>query len=374
MITVSPDRWTQVTRGAFMAACAVIVMAGVRAASSIIAPFLLAAFVAAVSLPALEWLRRLGARTSVAILAVVLLNAAVLSFFAWIALESIVELRVQLPAYVDRAQLLEESIRTRLLALGLEVPPDYYATFVQPERLFEFATSAARNVTSVLSIGLLILLYLVFMLAESVAFPAKWRAVFGSQSRSIGGATRALKQVQRYLALKTVISMVTGTLVGLGAWMLGVDFALLWGFLAFSLNYVPSIGSILAAVPAVVVALLQFGPGRAFALAGVYLVVNLSIGNVADPIIVGRELRLSPIIVIMSLVFWGFTLGLTGMFLAVPLTIALRIVLQSSSSLGRYALLMGPLPEPGAAASGDWGVVLGEQGEPRVATVRQAGD
>lgn len=374
MIAVRPDRWTQVTRAAFMAACAVIVLAGVRAASSMIAPFLLAAFVAAVSLPALEWLRRLGARTGVAILAVVLLNAGVLSFFAWIALESIVELRAQLPAYVDRAQLLEESVRVRLRDVGLEIPPDYYATFVQPERLFEIATSAARNVTSVLSIGLLILLYLVFMLAESVAFPTKWRAVFGSQSRSIGGAARALKQVQRYLVLKTVISMITGTLVGLGAWLLDVDFALLWGFLAFALNYVPSIGSIVAAVPAVLVALLQYGPGRALALAGVYLVVNLSIGNVADPIIVGRELRLSPIIVIMSLVFWGFTLGLTGMFLAVPLTIALRIVLQSSTSLGRYALLMGPLPEPGATPSGDWGVVIGDQGEPRVVATRQAGD
>jgi AI-2 transport protein TqsA len=374
VITVRPDRWTQVTRGAFLAACAVIVLAGIRAASPMIAPFLLAAFVAAVSLPVLEWLRRLGARTSVAILAVVLLNAGVLSFFAWIALESIVELRVQLPAYVDRAQLLEESVRTRLLAFGLDIPPDYYATFVQPERLFDFATRAARNVTSVLSIGLLILLYLVFMLAESVAFPEKWRAVFGSQSRSIGGATRALKQVQRYLVLKTAISMLTGTLVGLGAWLLDVDFALLWGFLAFALNYVPSIGSIVAAVPGILVALLQFGPGRALALAGVYLVVNFSIGNVADPIIVGRELRLSPIIVLMSLVFWGFTLGLAGMFLAVPLTIALRIVLQSSTSLGRYALLMGPLPEPGAAASGDWGVVMGEHGEPRVVATRQAGD
>jgi len=153
-----------------------------------------------------------------------------------------------------------------------------------------------------------------------------------------------------------------------------VDFALLWGFIAFALNYVPSIGSIVAAIPALVVALLQFGPGRALALGAIYLVVNFSIGNVADPIIVGRELRLSPIIVLMSLVFWGFTLGLAGMFLAVPLTIALRIVLQSSTSLGRYALLMGPLPEPGVTATGDWGVVLSADGEPRVVATRQAGD
>jgi AI-2 transport protein TqsA len=124
----------------------------------------------------------------------------------------------------------------------------------------------------------------------------------------------------------------------------------------------------------VLVALLQFGPARAIAMAGVYLVVNLAVGNVADPILVGRQLRLSPIIVIMSLVFWGWTLGIPGMFLAVPLTIALRIVMQGSSSLGRYALLMGPLPEPGQAVSGSWGVVAGSGETPRVVPLRDAGD
>ena len=366
--------WSRVTRAVVVTAALMVVVAGLRAAASIITPFLLAAFIAAVSLPLLEWIRDRGARTGLAILAVVLINAGVLTFFGWIAVESIIELRTQLPAYIERAQALEQAARDRLLVLGLEVGPDYYATFVQPERLFDVATAAARNVTSVLSVGLLILLYLVFMLAESVALPSRWRTVFGAQSQSLLGAARALKQVQRYLALKTLISLTTGALIGTGAWLLDVDFALLWGFLAFALNYIPSIGSIIAAVPAVLVALLQFGPGSALALTGVYLVVNLTIGNVADPILVGRQLRLSPIIVIMSLVFWGWTLGIAGMFLAVPLTIALRIVMQGSSSLGRYALLMGPLPAPGEAVSGNWGVVAGSGEAPRVVPLREVGD
>jgi AI-2 transport protein TqsA len=337
---------TRVTRVAFLAACLVVVLAGVRSATSIIAPFLLASFIAAVSLPALDWLRRLGARTSVAIIAVVLLNAAVLTFLGWVVLQSVTELRLALPEYIDRGQLLEQSLRTRLAGWGVAIGPDYYATFVQPERLFEMATSAARNVTSTLALGLLILLYLVFMLAESVAFPTKWRRVFGADSHGIGGAADALRQVQRYLALKTVMSVVTGVAIGLGAWALDVDFALLWGFLAFVLNYVPSIGSIVAAIPALFIALLQFGPARAVGLGSIYLLVNVVVGNFADPIIIGRELRLSPIIVLVSLVFWGWTLGLVGMFLAVPLTIALRIMLETSDSLSRYALLMGPLARP----------------------------
>ncbi len=367
-------RVDRISRVAFLAACVVIVLTGVRAASPIIGPFLLAAFVAAVSLPALEWLRKLGARTGVAILAVVVLNATVLSFFAWIVLESVVELRMQLPSYVARGQVLEEALRARLLASGFAVGPDYYATLVQPERLLDFATRAARNVTSMLTVGLLILLYVVFLLAESVAFPDKWRALFGSHSRSIGGAARALKQVQRYLVLKTLISLATGLCIGLFTWLLGLDFALFWGFLAFVLNFIPSIGSVIAAVPAVIVALLQFGPARAAAVALVYLAVNFTLGNVADPIIVGRHLRLSPLVVLMSLVFWGWLLGLPGMFLAVPLTIALRIMMQSSAVLARYAMLMGPLPEPGSPVSGDWAVVAGASGEAaRVVPARELG-
>jgi len=333
----------RVTRVAFIAACAAIIIAGVRSASSIIAPFLLAAFVAGVSLPMLDWLRRRGARTAVAIVAVVMLNAAVLAFFGWIVLESFTELRLALPSYVERWQVLEATTRTRLVAFGVNPGPDYYATLAQPGRLLELATAAALNVTSALSLSLLILLYLVFMLAESVAFPDKWRTVFGEHSQGIGGAATVLRQVQRYLVLKTAISLATGTAIGVGAFLLGVDFALFWGFLAFVLNYIPSIGSFIAAVPAVLIALLQFGPGRAFGLASVYLAVNVILGNFADPILVGRQLRLSPIVVLMSLVFWGWTLGITGLFLAVPLTIALRIVMQGSATLSRYAALMGPI-------------------------------
>ncbi len=339
-ITASLSRATRV---AFVAACVVVVVAGVRSAQDIIAPFLLAAFFAAISLPALDWLRSVGVRTGTAIVGIVLINAAVLSFFGWIVLESITELRAQLPFYVTRGQELEQALRARLALWGVDIGPEYYATLAQPERLVEMATSTARNLTSIAALGLLILLYLIFMLAESVAFPAKWRAVFGQNSLGIGGAAAALKEVQRYLALKTVISLATGTAVGIGAWIVGVDFALLWGFVAFALNYIPSIGSIIAAVPAVIVALLQFGIGRAFALGAIYLGINVIIGNFLDPILVGRQLRLSPIIVLMSLVFWGWTLGLTGMFLAVPLTIALRIIMQASDALAPYATLMGPL-------------------------------
>lgn len=351
-------RYSRVTRGAFLAACAVIVLAGVRAASSMLAPFLLAAFIAAVSLPVLEWLRRKGTRTGLAVFAVVLLNAGLLAFAGWIILESVVELRLQLPSYVDRTRALEADVLRRLATSGLDLGSGYFATLAQPERILDFATTAARSVTSLATLGLLLLLYLVFMLAESVVLPAKWGVVFGANSRGTAGAARALRQVQRYLVLKTLISLATGLSIGVFMWLLRIDFALFWGFLAFLLNFVPNIGSVIAAIPGIVIALLQYGPERALLVAAIYVGVNFTLGNVLDPILVGRQLRLSPLVVLMSLVFWGFTLGLVGMFLAVPLTIATRILMQTSPALARYAMLMGPLPEPGVAASGEWMAVV----------------
>jgi AI-2 transport protein TqsA len=347
-------RLSRVSRGALLAACAVIVLAGVRAAHVIVGPFLLAAFLAAVSLPALDWLRRQGTRTGLAVLVVVLMNAGLFAVAGWIVLESIVELRVQLPLYVDRARDLEQDVLRRMAANGLDLGRGYFATLVQPERLFEFATTAARSLSTLLSLGLLLLLYLVFMLAESVLLPEKWQAVFGADSRGTAGAARALRQVQRYLVLKTLISLSTGVAIGLFMRLLAIDFALFWGFLAFVLNFVPNIGSVIAALPAIVIALLQYGPERALLVMAIYLGVNFTLGNVLDPIVIGRQLRLSPLVVLMSLVFWGFTLGLVGMFLAVPLTIAARILMQASPSLARYATLLGPLPASGQLATGEW--------------------
>lgn len=329
-----------------------MVIAGLRAAAPLLTPFLLAVFIAIVSLPAIQFLRRFRLPTGLAILGVVLLTALVLSFFGWIVMQTAVELRMELPGYVTRVQEIEQTIRARLAGWGLELGPRDFSALFQPERLIDYATLAARQVTSAATVFFLILLFLIFLLAESVAVPEKLRAVYGPGSASLAGGADILRQVQRYLVLKTLISLLTGVLIGVGAALLGVDFALFWGLLAFLLNYVPSIGSVIAAVPAVAVALLQLGVGPAIGLAGIFLSVNVAIGNFLDPIVIGRELRLSPLIVLMSLVFWGWVWGPVGMFLAVPLTIVVRIVLEHTESLAKVAQMMGPV-EAKAVTGGD---------------------
>lgn len=341
-------------RATLLVAACMGIVAGLRAAAPVLAPLALAAFVAAATMPALGWLRRHGVRTWLAIIVIVLFNTLVLSLFAWIAVETVTSLRASLPLYIDRAQALEVTMRERLQGWGMVLPQALYADWVQPERLFELAAVAARSVTAWVSLLFLMLLYLIFILVESVSLPAKVRHVLGTDSRAITIGTAVLQQVQRYLVMKTLISLLTGALVGIGAELLGVDFAAFWGMLAFILNFIPNIGSVVAAIPAVAVATLQIGVETGLALAAIYLAVNTALGSVADPILIGRQLRLSPIVILVSLVFWGWTWGVPGAFLAVPLTITLRVGLQSSGRLSKLAALMGPIdPASVPVASAD---------------------
>lgn len=330
-------------RTVVLLASLVVIIAGLRAARPVLTPLALAAFVAAVSFPVVSYLRAQGARPALAIIATVALDALIVAVFVSIVVETVADLRVELPSYIARGQALEAAARARLETWGMVLPPEFYSSLIQPQRLVDYVTIAARNITSWMALVFLLLLYLVFILLEAVQLPSKMRTVLGANARAITVGSAVLVQVQRYLTLKTLISLATGVAVGIGAALLGVDFAAFWGLLAFGLNFIPNIGSIIAAIPAVAVALLQLGVQHAIALAVIYLVVNILLGNILDPILIGRQLRLSPIVILVSLVFWGWTWGVIGAFLAVPLTISLRVALQTSERWAKLAALMGPV-------------------------------
>jgi predicted PurR-regulated permease PerM len=151
------------------------------------------------------------------------------------------------------------------------------------------------------------------------------------------------------VAIKPLVSLATGGFVALWVGLLGVDFPLLWGLVAFLMNYIPSLGSILAAVPAILLTIVQLGPGRALAVAIGYLVVNVVLGNFVEPHFMGRRLGMSTLVVFLSLVFWGWVWGPVGMLLSVPLTMVLKILLENTEDLRWVAVLLGP-PTPAAAA------------------------
>jgi predicted PurR-regulated permease PerM len=129
--------------------------------------------------------------------------------------------------------------------------------------------------------------------------------------------------------------------------VVGVDFPVLWGVLAFFLNYVPNIGSIVAAIPPTLLALLGLGGGASFAILTGYVVINNVLGNIVEPRVMGQGLGLSPFAVLLSLVFWGWVLGPIGMLLSIPLTMAVKIAMESGDQTRWIAVLLGP----GAAAA-----------------------
>jgi AI-2 transport protein TqsA len=185
---------------------------------------------------------------------------------------------------------------------------------------------------------------LVFMLWEAVILPAKIQAAERSGPVDLERWRPILSRVQRYLILKTVVSLATGVAAGLLVWLVGVDFALFWGFLAFLLNYIPNVGSFVAAGPPVVLSALQLGLAPTLVIAAGYLAINMVLGNLVEPAVMGRGLRMSPLAIFLALVFWGWVWGALGMILSVPLTVSLKILFENTESLRWLAALLGRRP------------------------------
>jgi predicted PurR-regulated permease PerM len=194
---------------------------------------------------------------------------------------------------------------------------------------------------SALSNILLILLTVTFILLEASSFPIKLRSVLGDPQRAFPQFTKFVNDIKRYMVIKTIISLIAGGIIGLWLFILGVDFPVLWGFLAFLLHFVPNLGLIMAAIPAVLLALIQLGLGPAALAAAGYLVVGFTLGNVVEPRLMGRKLGLSTLVVFLSLVFWGSLLGPIGMILCVPFTMTLKFAFESSKSTLWIAILLG---------------------------------
>ncbi len=326
----------------FNLACLVLVVLGLRAAATILVPIALALFLTVLSLPLLVWLKGRRIPSPVAVFLTVLVNVAVLGVLLLILSQSINEIRLALPRYLQQLQQLVLSTQAWLVERRVPVGELVLIDLINPEYVIGLLTGTLRGIARALSMAFLVLIIMVFMLVETAAFPDKLRAALGSQDADLGRFAKITYEVQQYLGIKTVVSLVTGTLVGLWVWILGIDFPLLWGLVAFLFNYIPSVGSILASFPPILLGLLQYGVGTALLVALGYLVVNVTLGNIIEPNLMGRRLGLSTLVVILSLVFWGWVWGPVGMLLSLPMTMIVKIMLENTSDMRWIAVLLGP--------------------------------
>lgn len=323
------------------AACLVVLVAGMQAAAAILVPFLLSVFIAIICTPPMFWLQNRGVPK---LLAIALILVILMAIGYWLAIfvgSSVAEFTASIPAYQRR--LLEES--TLLIAWlqdrGIDVSEQMIYEYLDPSVAMQMAGRVLTGLTGALTNAFLIFVTVLFILLEASGMPDKFRAAFKNPEKSLSGIRRFTKSVNRYLALKTVFSLATGVFIAIWLTVIGVDYALLWGLTAFMLNYVPNIGSIIAAIPAVLMALIQLGIWPAAMTAGGFLAVNVVIGSLLEPRFMGSGLGLSTLIVFLSLVFWGWVLGPVGMLLSVPLTMIFKIAMESQEETRWLAVMLG---------------------------------
>jgi AI-2 transport protein TqsA len=325
----------------FNLACLVVVIFGLRAAAPILVPTALALFLTILSLPLLTALKAQRIPAGVAVFLTILVNIAVLSFFLLIVSQSVNEFRIALPGYIRQFQGLIASTQDWMIErLGPSADLGVMDLF-NAEYAINLISGTLRGIAWTVSNAFLILIIMIFMLSETAAFPGKLRAVLGGHDTDLSRFAKITSEVQQYLVIKTVVSLITGITVGLWVWSLGIDFPLFWGTLAFLFNYIPSVGSILASIPPIMLGLLQFGIGRALLVALGYVVVNVTLGNIIEPNLMGRRLGLSTLVVILSLIFWGWVWGPVGMLLSLPMTMIVKIWLENTRDMRWIAIMLG---------------------------------
>ena len=325
-----------------IAAALVIIIGGINQAQSVLVSFLVAVFFAILGTPPVLWLQRKRIPSVVSVLLVVAGMITILLIVGAIVGASINSFYTELPVYQARLQEQVSAFQSFLATKGIRGTDKVLLEFVNPGAVMSLTASLLAGLGSALSNIVLILLTVTFILFEASSFPVKLRAVLGHPQQVFPQFTRFIGDIERYMVIKTLISLATGILIGIWLSILGVDFPILWGFLAFLLNYVPSIGSTVAAIPAVLLAFIQLGIGSAVMATAGYMAVNFILDNVIEMRLMGRRLGLSTLVVFLSLIFWGSLLGPVGMVLCIPLTMTLKFACENNKGTQWIAVLLGP--------------------------------
>ena len=343
-------KFSPLSRAVIVTAAIAIVVIFLKTAASIIAPILLAAFIAIIATPPLSWLRskRVPKWLALAVIVFVLLEA--FSILALVFTGQLEGFRDGLPDYQKRLVLLSDQLGGWLEGVGVDNAREAIKDIYDPSLAVGLVRIALSNVSGTFGTGLLILLAVVFMLLEASGLLSKLRMAFHLTQDAEARLRRVLSAINKYMVIKSLASLATALCIWVWLWILGIDFAVLWAILAFLLNFIPFVGALLMTIPAVLMALVQTDLLTTLMVALGYLVANTVIGSILEPRIMGRGLGISTLAVFLSLLFWGWVLGTVGVFLAVPLTMALIVALESSPQTRPIAILLGPevteKPEP----------------------------
>ena len=323
-------------------AAVVIVVYGMQMAKELMVPFLVGVFLALITVRPMLWMQSRRVPAIVAALIIVTVIMLILSVLGTIVGSSIAEFTVALPVYQERLDGIVDGVVAFLAKhLGTESEIQGLGDLIDPGWAMGLVAYLFGALRGLLTNTFLILFTTIFILLEASSMGTKVEAAFGQSAISLARPRAFLTNLGRYLGIKTVVSLATGVLAGLLTWSIGLDFPQLWGMIAFLLNYVPTIGSIIAAVPAVLLALVQLGVPEASGVMAGYIAINIAFGNFLEPRLMGYGVGISPLIVFIGLFFWNWVFGPVGMLLSVPLTMTLKLALESDDRTTWIATFIG---------------------------------
>lgn len=335
-----------------IAAASVIVIVGLRYAEPFLVPVLFGFALAAISAPIATWVTRRGLPPALGALAALVVDLGILVFVGAVVTIAGVELEEKVPAYLARMSVMMESLAGALTERGFPVSSQFLSRTLHTASLVPLLGGAAVTVASAASSLGVVLLVVFFALCELSGAGAKIRRLIADPGCRLEHVDRIVREVNKYLVVKTLTSLLVAVLAYIMLVLLRVDLALLLASSLFVLHFIPNIGAAIATIPAVLAALASQGPGTAALVALGYLVINLLVGNVLEPRVLGRTLGLSPLAVLLGMLFWGWLWGPSGALLSVPLMMVAKITLANVEGLSWVARVMELAPEePEAAAA-----------------------
>ncbi len=328
---------------------AIVVGGGVLyMAQSVILPLILAIFLTVVIGPALKVLTR-KLPVWLALLIVLFGLAVLLVGGTLLFVATSYQVAERAPDYVDRFQERFQGVIEQARSRGIELSWDQIGLERGTGFALTFIGAGIGSVVSVVGQMAIVLFLTIFLALEATQFQKKVEVGFkeGTREKIHHSASAIIDQIQGYAMTKTLLSFLTGMGTYLICWGFGVDFPFFWGVLAFLLNYIPNVGSVIALVPPVLLSFLLFdGWGKQVGLLVSLVVVQNLIGNVLEPKLLSRSMKISALVVFLSMIFWGWLWGIVGVVLAVPLTVAVKIACGHVEMLRPFSILLGGDPIP----------------------------
>lgn len=334
-------------------ACVVVVLTGMKAAAGVLVPLVYAFFLAVLSFPLLRWLTRHKVPGPIALGITLLMNLGVLAGLITLAVRLLISFNSDLPRYLRGLQRNLTDLGVWLDENGIVGAKDTINSLFDWNTIIGYATqqdvmsrigsmlgSTFGTLATVFAGLVMILILMMFILMEATGTQRRLAAVRMSGGPDFSGVLRSVSDIQKYLGIKTLISALTGLLAGIWCWFFDLQYPLLWAILAFVFNYIPAVGSSAASIPAIVEALVQHGGAAAIGIAIGYGGINFALDNFVQPTLLGNRFGISALVVVLSVIFWGWLWGPLGMFLAVPLTMVMKVLLDNSEEFRWISVAM----------------------------------